>query len=354
MSSATAVADAGSDECVVSTLAGGGQGRKTVDGFGEAAAFDQPFSLHLGANGSSQTNGGAAAGDGNSLILLQIPGYWVRRIHLPQTRDSISQLTQTVTAGLVSASPQLSDIPPLIDIIVAYVARYRAEVVTIGAACHNGQITRVGLDSGTPPPPTVRCIKARALCPDPHNTNGWFIANSHSVCHCDGKVVTFIAGSVQSDVYGVTDDIGENARFFHVSGMICTSDRRALYLSDCSNHRLRMIDIATRRVSTVAHTSRLGEMRGNTSFRYPKCAVFDRSRSIEPESAVWLVASGPLVRFDLNTRWVTTTVSVDLLILTRLSMIDSTPSGIVILTDLRYLRGRSTHQKSDATGRSCE
>ncbi len=127
------------------------------------------------------------------------------------------------------------------------------------------------------------------------------------------------------------DGVGEAARFFYIYEMLCTRDRKRLYASDYSDHKIRAIELDSRVVSTAAGTGLWKWMDGNcleAGFIQPTRMVFDRSSNVEPESAMWIVATG-LRRFDIK-HGVVTTVQLPLKP-DAVTSIDSTPAGALIV-----------------------
>ncbi len=89
---------------MVTTFAGSGQ-RTTRDGLGTAASIEDPIWMaYLQAR--------------NCLVLVQ--DVCVRRVQLPATPEFGLTLSRLIAAGLAGASPPLSLIAPLINLIVSY------------------------------------------------------------------------------------------------------------------------------------------------------------------------------------------------------------------------------------------
>ncbi len=96
---------AGATECVVSTFVGS-QEAGTMDGIGIAARLNEPSNLCLSMAG-------------NSLFVIESTRL-IRRVYLAATRESRAALFQSITVGIAGVSVELSAIPPLIDLVIAY------------------------------------------------------------------------------------------------------------------------------------------------------------------------------------------------------------------------------------------
>ncbi len=80
-----------------------------------------------------------------------------------------------------------------------------------------------------------------------------------------GQVVTLAGGTGSLRDYGSTDGIGLVARFQHPLGLALADDR--LYVADTYNHRIRLLDLATRETSTLLG-SEAGWQDGTQSLLY--------------------------------------------------------------------------------------
>ena len=80
-------------------------------------------------------------------------------------------------------------------------------------------------------------------------------AGNHAIRRIhDGVVETFAGNGVP----GFADGIGPNTRFNTPTGLALSLDGRTLYVADTNNHRVRRIDLATRRVGTLAGSGGVG------------------------------------------------------------------------------------------------
>ncbi len=147
-----------------------------------------------------------------------------------------------------------------------------------------------------------------ALCTDPLKPNNLFIGDRPSIRYWDTATdqVSLIAGDTTE---GYADGVGPNARFKDVAGLVCHPNGKTLYLSDHQNDRIRMVDLTTRSVTTIAGDGKAATRDGtgvNCSLYRPREIVFDRSPNVKPNS-VLLIASYEFVRrFDITTGVVAT------------------------------------------------
>ncbi len=174
-----------------------------------------------------------------------------------------------------------------------------------------------------------------SICADPLNSNGWWFGDSKAVRYCDGQTVSLVAGGKIPDF---SDGVGPSAHFSYVCGLICTtSDQKWLYLADSFNNRIRRIEIKSRVVSTIAGSGQSKSEDGTglaASILCPASLVFDRSPSIKPESAVWIVATGPLRRLDITTGVVTsTTVGTGIKVDSYTSLCCTTTGTLILLSE---------------------
>jgi hypothetical protein len=95
-----------------------------------------------------------------------------------------------------------------------------------------------------------------------------------------------IAGDAED---GLADGIGTAARFFRPTDLLWSGDGKRVVVADTGGHRLRVLERASRRVSTVKSSDRLN---------YPTGLVWDR-RTAAPESAVFLISGGQIRRVNL-------------------------------------------------------
>ncbi len=118
--------------------------------------------------------------------------------------------------------------------------------------------------------------------------------------------MTVVAGSAEK---GFADGIGSSARFAMPCGVVCTSDGSKIIVADNGNHRLRLIDAATNRVSTLAGDGQPRRSDGKAlaaSIALPQFMAFDRTTAI-PESVLYITCGcySVLRRFDLINGWLT-------------------------------------------------
>ncbi|HEY9231303.1 MAG TPA: SMP-30/gluconolactonase/LRE family protein, partial [Blastocatellia bacterium] len=80
-------------------------------------------------------------------------------------------------------------------------------------------------------------------------------AGNHAIRRLHNGVVETLAGN---GVPGFADGIGPNTRFNTPTGLALSLDGGTLYVADTNNHRVRRIDLATRRVGTLAGSGAVG------------------------------------------------------------------------------------------------
>ncbi len=148
-----------------------------------------------------------------------------------------------------------------------------------------------------------------AICTDPLSTNNLFIGDKTSIRYWDTATdqVTLIAGDAKG---GYVDGVGVKARFSSIHGLLCHPNGRTLFVCDALNHRIRMVDIASRLVTTIAGDGKT-ETRDGTglkcSLHSPQQIVFDRSLNVKPNSVLLITSgSGPIRRFNTETGVLTT------------------------------------------------
>ncbi len=170
---------------------------------------------------------------------------------------------------------------------------------------------------------TAAFNSAYSVCVDPSRAGCYFIADWSSIRYCDGETVSIIVGgAAQGDVDGVGDD----ARIGYANDVLCTSDGSTLYVTDSSYHKLRSIDLKSRRMKTIAGSGDARTRDGagvNSAINCPYQMCFDRSRSAQvtsittgasthtqPESSIFIASIGGILRYNtqygktlLSTRW---------------------------------------------------
>ncbi len=142
------------------------------------------------------------------------------------------------------------------------------------------------------------------VCIDPtHPSISYYIGALTSIrfVNTDTDTVSLFAGS---GTEGFADGIGSAAAFHTVQDMKCTRDGARLFVSDQPNNRIRMVDVKTQTVSTIAGDGRNVFADGiglRSSIYRPQNLVFDRSRSTKPESVLYITCEHGIARFDLTT-----------------------------------------------------
>ncbi len=155
-----------------------------------------------------------------------------------------------------------------------------------------------------------------AICIDPIHPRNFFVGDRSSVRYVDAATdrVSLIAGGAEETSGGFADGIGAAAGFGVVSGLVCTMNSERLYATDSSDFgRIRMIDVATRTVTTIAGGGQLGSQDGiglKAALLFPARLVFDRSSSVRPESVLYITEAFAIRKLVLDTAQVTT-ITVD-------------------------------------------
>ncbi len=145
----------------------------------------------------------------------------------------------------------------------------------------------------------------RAICIDPRNpSNSFYIGDRSSIRYYTGDTdtVTLIAGA---ETFDFADGIGRDARFNSVHDLVAApGDDHALYITDSSNNRVRMIDLSTREVTTIAGSGEADSDDGvgrTASIDFPRRATFDRSLQF-----MFITTKDRIRRLEVNTRQITT------------------------------------------------
>jgi hypothetical protein len=109
-----------------------------------------------------------------------------------------------------------------------------------------------------------------------------------------------IAGGMDSTF---NDGMGTETRFSGVTGLAIIQTGKKLYVCDCTGCRLRVVDIETREVTTIAGD---GTTRKPHSLCRPACAVFYRSPNVPVDSVLFVTLNGTaddaIRRYDTLTR----------------------------------------------------
>ncbi len=122
-----------------------------------------------------------------------------------------------------------------------------------------------------------------------------------SIRYCTDEMVTLVAGS---ELSGFADGIGAAAKFQCIFGLMCTSGGDRLLAADFRNHRIRMVDIKTRAVTTIAGDGEALNRDGvglKSSIVWPNRIAFDRSPTVKPDSVLFITADQSIRRFEIHT-----------------------------------------------------
>ncbi len=151
------------------------------------------------------------------------------------------------------------------------------------------------------------------VCIDPNHRGCYITCDDSTIRYLDSAkdTVTCIAGSSE---YGFADGVGADAKFSCVHGVVCTR-ANIIYAADHNNHRVRAIDIPSRKVTTVIGTGSdevlpppksgaIPPVYHGTTFpiAYPRQLIFDRSPNAKPESVLYLTTTGAILRYEMETR----------------------------------------------------
>ncbi len=137
---------------------------------------------------------------------------------------------------------------------------------------------------------TEAFCRVNAVCRDPLNPNGYFLADDTSIRYFDEATnsVRLVAGA---DEQGTADGIGSDARFSEIGSLLVTSDGRTLW---CGDSAVREVSVATGQVTT--HKCSASEV-----FRL----CWDRASTVAPDSAFYCTTVQEGIwfsRFDTATR----------------------------------------------------
>ncbi len=143
---------------------------------------------------------------------------------------------------------------------------------------------------------------------------GFYIGDGASLRYCDMTTVTvsLVAGS---EYQGWEDGLESDAQFMSVYGLLSSSDGYQLYIADLGNNAIRLFDTETRMVSTlVGGPENAGFDDGFANgvggppcfIARPEKLVFDRSRDVKVEWAVFIATVREIRRFEFHSGEMTT------------------------------------------------
>ncbi len=172
----------------------------------------------------------------------------------------------------------------------------------------------------------------RSICGDPRNPQSYWVGDQWSIRYCDGKTITLLAGGKEA---GYQDGTGQNARFNGVNGIVCPQNGDKLFVTDCDNNRIRMVDTKTGEVKTVAGNGREESNDGiglAAGIECPRQVVFYRSPTAKPDSVLFFTSFDAGVRrFDIESGAVST-LKLKSSALVDPWGIDCTPTGHLIVS----------------------
>ncbi len=145
-------------------------------------------------------------------------------------------------------------------------------------------------------------LACRTVCTDPtKQKNTFYVSDFVRIYRWEfGGPHLLIAGGIDSCF---KDGMGTEARFRGVTGLAITQNGKTLYVCDCTGCRLRVVDIETGAVTTVAGDGTTGKPH---SLRRPACAAFYRSPNVPVDSILFVTLNGTaddaIRRYDTITR----------------------------------------------------
>ncbi len=147
-----------------------------------------------------------------------------------------------------------------------------------------------------------------SICVDSLKPSNCYVGDATAIRYCDVEIdhMKLIAGGETS---GFADGIGRAARFDSALGLACPKSGDRLYVADFHNHRIRMVDLKTRSVTTVVGNGGQGTIDGlgqRSAIRNPRKLAFDRSRDVTSQSVLYITGLKQLRRLDLTKRHLTT------------------------------------------------
>ncbi len=170
----------------------------------------------------------------------------------------------------------------------------------------------------------------RSVCADPRNPQCYWVGDLTSIRYCDGKSITLLAGGEKA---GYQDGTAENALFDTVEGMACTQNGDKLFVTDCGNNRIRMVDTKTGEVKSIAGNGNRYDGIGLDARIYqPRNLLFDHSPTAKPASILFCTSAGGICRFDIETGSLST-LALNLAVANPYG-IDRTPTGHLVVSSI--------------------
>ncbi len=141
------------------------------------------------------------------------------------------------------------------------------------------------------------------ICFDPLRPMNVYVGDMTAIRYLNTETdtVDLIAGSSEP---GMANGIGPAAQFYIVFDIVCMSAGNRLLATDYNNGVIRAVDPHTRAVTTIAGDGGFDMRDGiglKCSIFRPRKLTFDRSRSVKPESALYITCDSAIRRFDLAT-----------------------------------------------------
>ncbi len=348
------------EDVTVLTVAGCDQ-RGCVDGVGTTAQFSQPSGLHFDPSSGRLL----VAEVSNQRIRCVFPG---NPGFKPVLREALQFLAEM--EGGIAVTPllsliveyscgdgmqitaqrvyRLSFIVYRLSFVLFRLCRFRPLQLTIrgcrllpvtwGGAAAGAVITILGcgtnmfrngtgcLDAGFVTPYSV--------CADPLHPSNLYIGDATSIRYAD-TANDFVSVVVGGSIGGFADGIGSRAMCTDVSSLLCTHDGKALYFADSGNDAIRSVDPTTRQARTIVcvDPQATATVQSTSSLYNPHKFAWDRTRSVQAESALFITSATGISRLTLATKELVTCCKLGLAM--PLFGILSTPSGhlLVALAD---------------------
>ncbi len=304
-------------ELVQVTTVAGSQISKIKDGIGTAAAFALPEGI-------------CYSPIDDSLLITDGDAHVIRRM-FPTTPHSRSELHKLLNSLLLETGAL--PVQPLISIVFNFaVANSTIHPRATTAAVHSRVLsccrrTKLTASLSADEVETIcgvterdrtsgtRLLDARfvytyGVCIDPIRPLNLYVGDISTIRYVDNATdtVSLIAGH-DTRRFPFADGIGSAAKFNAVYDLLCTRNGERLYATDYHNYRIRSVDVKTQAVTTIAGSGE-NELRDGVGLECaistPRKFVFDTSRSVNAESAIYITSAGGIRRLNLITREMTT------------------------------------------------
>ncbi len=256
---------------------GGAGSRKSgyLDGAYDKAQFGNPVGLCVITDTSSSTSasgGGRGGGGGRKTVLVvaDIDNCRIRRVDLSDGGSVSTWVGTGQTTGVLQGRCRVS--------------------VTGGEA-----------GTGTGAGAVATLCYPFSVCPDPIRPGCVYIGDYSSIRHCDGDTVSLVAGGT---ALGFADGAADQAKFYHIRGLLPTSNGETLYVADDKSYKIRAVNLKSRLVCTVCGQGpwtgiSLHQVFGLCFDRSPPSSLTGNNKT--PESAIFVTTTGAVRRCDIAT-----------------------------------------------------